>query len=273
MTGVAWQKQRRDALAQTEASGNLFGTWWDGIDIDIRKALVREVDYRTAAAIIEKYEWMGCMPAIVWNSYGIFFDGECGGVVTYGSEYAENLGKWDKFGFTGKITVLSRGACVHWAHPHAGSKLIRASMRMLPPRFEVVTATVDRAAGEIGTIYQACGFDYVGIMSAHKSDVTAYRIRGKLVTELTLRHAIGSAARDVVLAHYPDAEWVPQPRKGRYFAFRGDRETKHRNRAAIAHLIEPYPKRSCAESIDGDAAGCHPDEGGSIPTSALREGL
>ena len=55
-------------------------------------------------------------------------------------------------------------ACAHWAHPHAASKLIRRSMDLLPERYKVITATVDAIAGEIGTIYQACGFDYVGTM-------------------------------------------------------------------------------------------------------------
>jgi hypothetical protein len=37
-------------------------------------------------------------------------------------------------------------------------------MALLPDRFKVVTATCCKAAGEIGTIYQAAGFDYVGQM-------------------------------------------------------------------------------------------------------------
>jgi hypothetical protein len=37
-------------------------------------------------------------------------------------------------------------------------------MDLLPERYQIVTATVDAAAGEIGIIYQACGFDYVGVM-------------------------------------------------------------------------------------------------------------
>lgn len=45
-------------------------------------------------------------------------------------------------------------------------KVIRRSMRLLPERYRIVTATCDRAAGEIGTIYQACGFDDVGTMRA-----------------------------------------------------------------------------------------------------------
>jgi hypothetical protein len=65
---------------------------------------------------------------------------------------------WDAYGYSGRIITLARGACVPWAHPHAASKLIRRSMDLLPERYKIVTASVDRLAGEIGTIYQACGF-------------------------------------------------------------------------------------------------------------------
>ena len=34
---------------------------------------------------------------------------------------------------------------------------------------------------------------------------------------------------------------VPVPRRARYFAFRGDKQERRHNRAAIA--IRPYPKR------------------------------
>src|SRR5260221_107121 len=81
-----------------------------------------------------------------------------GGVVIYGDEPGENLGVWDRYGYRGKILGLLRGACLHWAHPHSASKLIRRSMDLLPERYRVITATVDRAAGEIGTVYQAAGF-------------------------------------------------------------------------------------------------------------------
>ena len=84
-----------------------------------------------------------------------FLRGRLGGAVVFGPEDSENLGIWDKYGYTGKIIALKRGACVHWAHPHAASKLIRRSMDLLPARYQVITATVDAAAGEIGTIYQA----------------------------------------------------------------------------------------------------------------------
>jgi hypothetical protein len=201
------------------------------------------------------------MPAVVWFSFGIFFDQVCAGVVCYGPEYSENLGiqareqgrkcaDWSRYGFEGKMILLSRGACVHWAHPHSASKLIRGSMNLLPRKFEVVTATCDPAAGEIGTIYQACGFDYVGSMRDNNGAVNsrfmdrdAWLIKGKIVGSRAIRQMCGSTKAADVARVYPDAEKIKQHSKHRYFAFRGSHKAKRAHRAAIGNLVKPYPKR------------------------------
>jgi hypothetical protein len=229
---------------------NLFGRWWEDVDTDIRRARVREIPQGTAAPIILAYEWLGNMPAIVSHCFGIYFDGHLGGVVVYSPEYSENLGVWDRYGYTGKMILLSRGACVHWAHQHAGSKLIRRSMALLPSEYEVVTATVDPAAGEIGTIYQACGFTYVGAMrdnprwsdpSRGQSIRPIVRLAsGKQLHERTARHMVAETAG--LAGRIPGASVAYTANKGRYFAFRGPRADAHR--AALRDLIKSYPKRA-----------------------------
>jgi len=266
LVGKAWQRIIREERAATDADVDLFGRWWELVDTDISKAVVREVDIQTARGIIETYEWMKCLPAVVWHCYGIFFDGHLGGVVTYGPEYSENLGKvaretgkvaadWSKYGFEGKMILLSRGACTHWAHPHAGSKLIRRSIKMLPRKFEVITATTDPAAGEVGTIYQACGFHYVGSMrqanprvAFRSRDRHAWRIKGKIVGPRAMRQRIGSTRWEEVKKFYPDAEPVMEYSKHRYFAFRGKHQGAHLE--AIKHLVKPYPKRIMQDTSD-----------------------
>jgi hypothetical protein len=119
----AYQRVIRERLAAADASQRTA---------DIGTAQVRAISTKQAAAIIEQYEYLGTMPAAIRHCFGIFFDGELGGAVIYGDEYGENLGVWDKYGYSGKIIALLRGACVHWAHPHAASKLIRGSMGLLP---------------------------------------------------------------------------------------------------------------------------------------------
>lgn len=226
-------------------------------NVDIKTAVIKEISRAEAKMIIEHYEWLGCLAAVNWFYYGIFFDGCLGGAVVYGQEYIENLGKWDKYGYTGKIILLSRGACVSWAHPHSASKLIRQSMKMLPERFKVVTCTVDDLAGEIGTIYQACGFTYIGSMrdanpnvKSRKGDRSGFLINGKLYGSRSMRQKHGTTNMEVLSKVYPNIQKVKQNSKGRYFGFLGTAKEKEKNLKAIEHLIKPYPKRTQNDVVE-----------------------
>ena len=238
----AHQRKIREEKA-LKPSEDLFGRWWEKIDTDIRKAEVREISYGQANEIIEEYEWLGCMPAMVKVCYGIFFENVCGGAVVFSDEYAENLGVWDKYDFTGKIILLSRGACVHWAHKHSASRLISRAIKLLPVKYKIITATTDELAGEIGTIYQACNFNYVGVM--RKTDTRlGVSVNGKLYGSRSIRQKIGTTKKEEILDMFPNAEFIEQKSKSRYFFFRGTKQEKKYHRAQIEKLIKPYPKRT-----------------------------
>lgn len=277
------QKIVRDQMAVCENERGLFGEWWDEINLAPENASVKQINNVTAKAIIEKYEWMGCMSAVTWFSYGLYFDGNCAGVVCYGPEYSENLGKqareqgrkcadWSKYGYEGKMILLNRGACVHWAPPYAASFLIRHSMRLLPAKYEVVTSTTDPLAGEIGTVYQAAGFHYIGSMresnqrvNSGAGDRDAWIWRDKLYGSRAVRSKCGSTKASDVEKNMPGAKKIKQESKRRYFVFRGSRAAQKKHRAAIEHLIKEYPKRSKTQERVADDQS----EGGvQFPSSA-----
>jgi hypothetical protein len=112
-------------------------------------------------------------------------------------------------------------------------------MALLPDRFKVATATCCKAAGEIGTIYQACGFDFVGQMRQGARALIYYA--GKIISERTAKRRFGTAGRRELAKLGIRSHIVP--RRSRYFAFRGDRREQEALRAAIAHRLRPYPKR------------------------------
>jgi hypothetical protein len=56
LTGKAWQRVIREERAAQSLDVDLFGRWWESVDTDIKKAVVREVDIPTARGIIETYE-------------------------------------------------------------------------------------------------------------------------------------------------------------------------------------------------------------------------
>ena len=79
VVSVAHQKKIRDLKAAERT--DLFGSWWSDIDVDIKKATVQEISLAQAKEVIEEYEWLGCLAAVNWYAFGIFFDGIIGGVV------------------------------------------------------------------------------------------------------------------------------------------------------------------------------------------------
>lgn len=255
--GKAHQRIMREKKAEEESQQE--GTpIWETINRDISNAVVRPINRDLAKEIVEEYEWLGCMPAIGMYYFGIFYDDVCAGVTVFGKEYSENLGHWDKYHYTGRMLLLARGVCVHWAHPHSGSKLVMESIKQLPEQYDVITATIDQAAGEIGTIYQACNFTYTGSMRESNPNIktgkskSRFGVRiacdkfpnGKIYGSRSMRAKVGSQKKADILAKYPDAVFVPQYNKHRYFYYRGSKSNKKFLKKQVEHMIKPYPKRA-----------------------------
>ena len=59
---IAHQKLIRDKM-QKEDAWNLFGEWWKDVDTDIKKAVVKEIDYRTASNLIKNTSILSQKPA------------------------------------------------------------------------------------------------------------------------------------------------------------------------------------------------------------------
>jgi hypothetical protein len=60
--------------------------------------------------------------------------------------------------------LIQRGCTISWAHEHLGSKMLMYSVRWMVNNTSkrVFYGYSDPSAGEIGTIYQACNFKYLG---------------------------------------------------------------------------------------------------------------
>lgn len=154
---TAWQRQLRDSH-QTEGIPPVP-------HLDVKRAVVRPVSYTFAKQIILKYEWLGAMSSTRYH-YGIFFGDYCAGVCCAGG--ANCSGGTLNHEFYGverdQLLVLARGANVHWSPPGANSKLVSWACRLLAKEThaKLIIAYSDTDAGEIGTIYQACNWIYVG---------------------------------------------------------------------------------------------------------------
>jgi hypothetical protein len=225
---------------------------FDPNKVVLRNSTLREISRNECEKIINEYEWLGYLPKYTKYHFGLYFnvDGKeyLGGVVAFQSEYGDNIGVWDKYGFTHKIIQLSRGVCLWWTPKNTASYMISKTLKWLTTNteYEVVSATVDSKAGEIGTIYQSLGWYYVGCMGGNilkngKERIRyGYKINGKIYNQRHIRSMIGTAKKETVLEHFPDVEIVNLGRKKRYFKFIKNHDI---HLEKIKSLLKPYEKR------------------------------
>jgi hypothetical protein len=209
----------------------------------LRQCHVRAITKREAESIILKYEWLGTMGR---------------GVATYGLDSPMGLLGAAVFGWPSAIesrdicgrenrslaVCLERGACVHYAPSNASSFLIANAVRLAAQDHDwrIFYAYADPEAGEIGTVYQACNWLYIGQGVGR----TPGRLRqdwrlpdGKIVSGRTLRH------RGMKSADAKAAGWtlVYRHPKHKYVHLEGSRRERAELMAALRYPVLPYPKR------------------------------
>jgi hypothetical protein len=228
----------------------------------LRNATVREITHAEAKTVILRYEWLGNM-GVTDYAFGLYFAEHLAGVVcfgrTAGTKTAESVCGEP---YAHLVKVLNRGACVHWAHPHSASFLISQACRLMSWKgYHIFVAYSDPAAGEIGTVYQACGWLYCGT-NTHASgfvwpgkpiaqDPTWGTFKdGKIHDERNIQHSVRRAYRVECSRREKRLRMIDEgflfvqtAGKGRYVHFDGDRETVATLRAALRWVVLPYPKR------------------------------
>jgi len=179
--------------------------------------------------------------------YGIYFDDFIAGAVCYGQSDGWTHRTVLKYGVAvDKTWVLSRGACVHWAHEHSASKLIGLSLKMLKKSTDahIVLAYSDSEAGEIGTVYQASNWLHLGIADkSHKGFISPDGKRWHRNVIYDLRRAEGSLKtktweqKEMELL---DLGWTTYKILGkRRYVFPFNQKLRN----LIAKSASPYPKR------------------------------
>lgn len=163
----AWQRQIREQRESEDLDLDLFGRWWEGVDMSIASSSVKEINYATAQEIIKKYEWLENM-GTTEIAFGLVCSNVVVGAACFGRTGGTNSAA-AVFGpkYTDKVMTLCRGACVHYAHEHSASHLISKSCKIMAARDVAYgfLSYADPEAGEIGTVYQACGWTYTGMTS------------------------------------------------------------------------------------------------------------
>lgn len=231
----AHQRVIREREEQVPAL-DIFGRWWEGVDLTLQKTEIRKIDRPTCEAIILRYEWLGTMPPFIDSMYGIFFEGYCGGALVFSQRTESNLINTSVSIIPEDALYLSRGACTHWTPKNTASYFIARVCARLAPC--TVLAYADVTAGEVGQIYQALNWY---CFPSEKTDPTGYIINGVSISTRTLRSRLGTQKYSVIRDAYGlDATIIPVPRKIRYLGVYGDRRFKRGWRLKLVQHHKPY---------------------------------
>lgn len=228
---------------------------FDPTKVELNNSTLKIISREIAEPIIKEYEWLGYLPKYCNYYFGLYFNVDgceyLGGVVALQPEYGENLGVWDKYGYTGNIIQLSRGVCLWWTPKNSASYMISRVIKWLKTntKYSIITATVDPNAGEIGTIYQSLNWYYTGVFGGNLTSTGKERIRygylinGKIYNQRHIRSKLGTAKKEVVIQHFPDVQIIDLGRKRRYFYFFGTKSQNKKYFDSIKNLIQNYPNR------------------------------
>lgn len=217
----------------------------------MRGCWVEPISREEAEAIILRYEWLGTLGRAV-ATYGLRAPGgELIGTAVFGwpsaVESRDICGKENR-----ELAIcLERGACVHFAPPNAASFLISHACRMAAKDrgWRIFYAYADPEAGEIGTVYQATNWHYIGQGVGR----TPGRLRedwrlpdGRELSGRSLRHRKMKRADALALGWKP----IYKHPKHKYVHFEGSKTERAALLRALRYPTMDYPKREAVETCD-----------------------
>jgi hypothetical protein len=212
---------------------------------------VEQITHAEAKPLIIHREWLGTMPPGARACYGLRTpNGELAGVAVFAPPPSPESRDLCGPEYRDLTICLARGACVHWAHPHAASHLISKACRLAAKEFgwRIFFAYSDPTAGEIGVVYQACNWLYLGIGAGRSGGRGHWRFFNRREGRWRGERAIRKRRLPLAaLRSHPD--WIPDftPDKGRYVWFEGARREKSELVQALKYPTQPHPKRGRAK--------------------------
>lgn len=150
------------------------------------KLIDNQLDKQNAIDFIKKYEWLGNITQYSTHYFGAYYKDLLGGVIIFSmpNAFSKMLGDNTKQ----LERLISRGACASWTPNGLASYFLMCCIKIMVKTtpYRLFTAYSDPTAKELGTIYQACNFYYLG----KKSGTTTRYINpytGKIVSDRFFR--------------------------------------------------------------------------------------
>jgi hypothetical protein len=131
-------------------------------------------------AFIEQNEWLGTMSLYPTHIFTAQLDDILAGIIVMDmpSMFSKLLGEEPP----DLERLISRGCCISWSPKNLARAFLMWSIRWMVDKtpFRLFTAYSDPAAKELGTLYQACNFMYLG--KTHGTE-KQYRYQGEWVSD------------------------------------------------------------------------------------------
>ncbi len=217
--------------------------------------------HKAAKFAVENWHYSQCLPNADIVKVGAWESGKFIGVVLFSRGATPELCKPYGMKQT-EVCELTRVALSK--HESTTSRIVSIALKLLRkrcPKMKLVISFADSDRGHHGGIYQAGNWIFSGD-SFGRYIIT----NGKKEHPRTLGNRYGKGGQSIpwLRNHVdPHAKQIRAGAKHRYL-MPLDADTRKR----ILPLAKPYPKR--AGSIEADATGHQPGEGGSTPTPALQ---
>ena len=194
---------------------------------------VKKIDYQDTKPFILNIHYAKRMPSISF-AYGLFYENELVGVVTYGSPPSQSLCK----GVAGiehrkKVIELNRLVLKHNKKNEA-SFLVGATIKMLPQP-SILVSYADTSQNHTGYIYQATNFLYTGLSAKRREwrEIGSNKHSKTICEQYTLEERRENIAR---------FHQVDRPQKHRYIYIVANKRDKKKLLKELKYPILKYPK-------------------------------
>jgi len=164
-------------------------------DLEIESLVTSDFDFmnitdkperKLMKEFIERHEWLGNISQFPTHWFGAYYKSQLAGVIIMNmpNAFSKILGEDTKE----LERLISRGACISWSPKNLASSFLMWTIKWMVQntQYRLFTAYSDPTAKEVGTIYQACNFYYMG----KKSGTTSRYINpytGKMVSDRFFR--------------------------------------------------------------------------------------
>jgi len=194
---------------------------------------IKKINYEDTKPFILNIHYAKRMPSISF-AYGLFFNKELVGVVSYGHPPSQSLCKGIA-GENNKHLVLELNRLVlKYNKKNEASMLVGKSIKLLP-KPKIIISYADISQNHIGYIYQATNFIYTGLSAKRKE----WQMIGKNKHSFTICEQYTLKERK----NNPDKFYIiNRPRKHRYLYFIGSKQEKRKLIQQLKYPIFNYPK-------------------------------